>query len=194
MTRSFADQRVDQALLSEVCDDALRAPTAGNTRGTALVVLTAAEDRAAYWEAATDAAWRARSKRFAGMSRAPVIVLVLCEPAAYVERYAAPDKANSDLGDGVDSWPVPYWFGDAAFVAMGLLLGAEAHDLGAAFLGVFRGAATLRDAFAIPPRWELFATVLLGHRDGQDHRSPSLDRTAPRSSRLHFGAFNAPSA
>jgi len=194
MTRSFADRPIDDALLTELCDDALRAPTAGNTRGTALVVLTNAPDRAAYWEASTDAAWRARSARFPGLHRAPVVVLVLCEPAAYVERYAASDKANSGLGDGVEAWPVPYWFGDAAFVAMGLLLGAAAHDLGAAFLGAFRGVDAIKDAFAIPPTWEIFATVLLGHPDGHDHRSASLDRSAPRSSRLHFGAFGARSA
>jgi nitroreductase len=194
MTRSFADRPIDDSLLRELCDDALRAPTAGNTRGTALVVLTDASDRAAYWEAATDAAWRARSARFAGLRRAPTIVLVLCEPTAYVERYAAPDKARSGLGEGADAWPVPYWFGDAAFVAMGLLLGATAHDLGAAFLGAFRGVDAIKDAFAIPPTWELFATVLLGHPDGEDHRSASLDRTAPRTSRLHFGAFGAPTA
>ena len=123
-----------------------------------------------------------------------IIVLVLCEPAAYVERYAASDKANSGLGQGVEVWPVPYWFGDAAFVAMGLLLGAAAHDLGAAFLGAFRGVDAIKEAFAIPPTWELFATVLLGHPDGGDHRSASLDRTVPRSSRLHFGGFSARSA
>ena len=38
------------------------------------------------------------------------------------------------------------------------------------------------------------ATVLLGHPDGGDHRSASLDRTVPRSSRLHFGGFSARSA
>lgn len=189
MTRSFADQPVEPDVLDELCDDALRSPTAGNAQGTAIVLLTSREDRAAYFAAATDAAWRAESRRAPGLQRAGAIALVLCSPEHYVERYAAPDKAASGLGTSAQAWPVPYWTGDAAMVAFALLLGAEANGLGAAFLGAFRNVDAIRSAFAIPPAWALFATVLIGHRDDLDHRSASLERSVPRSTRLHRGRF-----
>ena len=36
-------------------------------------------------------------------------------------------------------WVVPYWYVDAAFATMTLLLGATEAGIGAAFLGNFRG-------------------------------------------------------
>ena len=60
-------------------------------------------------------------------------------PTAYVARYAESDKADPALGEGAHRWPVPYWFGDAAFGVMSVLLGAVDAGLGACLLGAFRG-------------------------------------------------------
>ena len=177
MTRSFADQVIDPALLSKLLEGAMSAPSAGNSRGVQAVVLTG-EARSRYWDAATDEDWRERSRRFAGMSRAGAVVLVLCNPEVYTARYAEEDKASSGLGDEA-AWPVPYWFGDAAFATMALLLGAEAAGLGAAFLGTFRHEDAVLEAIGRHRPGRLFGTVLLGHPDGQDLPSASLTRAVP---------------
>ena len=171
--------------------DALRGPSAGNTRGVAWVVLQG-EETANYWEHATTPDWRAKEPRYPGLSRAPVVALSLCSPATYVERYSETDKDGSGLGSaaagggGESAWTIPYWFGDAAFSAMLLLLGATAAGLGAAFLGNFRGEESLLGALEVPSQWRLFGAVVIGHPDAQDHPSSSLRRRpAPGAGAIH---------
>jgi nitroreductase len=180
MVRSFLPDPLEHPLVDRLLEDSLRAPSAGNTRGVAWIVLEGPET-ARYWDLATDAEWRASSARYPNLSRAPVVALSLCSPTEYVERYDEPDKAGSGLGVGESddpeaAWPVPYWWGDAAMSTMLLLLGATAEGLGAAFLGTFRGEAELLAALGVPVGWRVFGAVLLGHPDGQDRPSPSLER------------------
>ena len=174
MTRSFSAEPVAGEVLDGLLAAALRAPSAGNTQGRDLVVLEGAGQTAAYWEATTDAAWRARSRRFEGMRRAPVVVLAFSDPEAYVERYRAPDKARPDGAEV--TWVVPFWHVDAAYAVQTLLLAAADRGLGAAFLGNFRGEAALKERLGVPGRMAWLGAVLLGHGDGADHRSASLDR------------------
>lgn len=191
MVRSFLPDRLDPALVSELLEDTLRAPSAGNTRGVAWVLLEG-PGTATYWERTTTEEWRRDSGRFPGLSRAPVVALSLCSPAEYVRRYGEPDKAGSGLGpvesgeSGEAGWPVPYWFGDAAFCTMLLLLGATSAGLGAVFLGTFRGERELLNNLGVPDPWRLFGAVLLGRPDGLDQPSPSLARTpTPGAGALH---------
>jgi len=195
MVRSFAATPPDPGVVDGLLADALRAPTAGNTTGTSFVVLEGPGQTATYWEHATTAEWRATSRRWAGLARAPVVALSLTSPGAYVERYGEGDKSGSGLGPpapgggGESAWPVPYWFGDAAFATMTLLLGAVDCGLGACFLGAFRGEADLRGALGVPGGWRLFGAVLIGHPDGSDHRSGSLDRAGDDGPRVHRGRW-----
>ena len=176
MTRAFRGHTPPAAVLDGLLAGALRAPSAGNTQGRDLVVLEGREETGRYWEATTDAGWRARSRRFAGMSRAPVVVLAYSDPAAYADRYAEPDKVRPD-GTDVE-WVVPYWHVDAAFAVMNLLLGATDRGLGAAFLGNFRGEDALGDAVGIPPGRSWLGAVLLGEPDHPD--PPSTSAARPR--------------
>lgn len=199
MVRSFADRPLPEGCVDRLVDGALRAPTAGNTRGTAWIVLEGPAETSRYWLAATDRGWRARSRRWAGLSRAPAVAVALCSPAAYERRYHAPDKRSASGGTvsdadiarerpGVAGWPMPYWVADAAFGTMILLLEATAEGLGACFLGNFRNEKAVLDALGAPEDWRLFGAVALGHPDGADHRSASLDRPGPaRAARLHRG-------
>ena len=141
--------------------EALAAPSAGNTQGREFVVLDGPDQTARYWQATTDADWRARSRRFEGLSRAPVVVLAFSDPDAYVGRYAEPDKARAD-GAEVE-WVVPYWHVDASFAVMTLLLGATDRGIGAAFLGNFRGEEALKEALGVPAGMRWLGAVLLGH-------------------------------
>jgi nitroreductase len=199
MVRSFADRDVELGVVNRLVRDALRSPSAGNTGGTAFLLLAGGDETAQYWRHATTEDWRGRSARFPGLSRAPVILLSLAWPAAYVRRYGEPDKVAAGLGPGSAgaagpvgeaAWPVPYWFGDAAFATMAVLLGAVDTGLGAAFLGNFRGEEPLLGALGVPDGWRLFGAVLLGHPDGNDHRSASLGRQGPRpADRVHRGRW-----
>ena len=218
MVRSFATDPVDPVVLDTVMQAALRAPSAGNTAGTSWVVLEGSTQTALYWECATDQAWRSTSARWPGLRRAPVILLAYTSAEAYVARYAEADKAGSrsrsgsgtGAGAGVGSradsgppeaagpalgldaaeWPVPYWVGDAAFGVMTVLLCAVDAGLGACVLGNFRGEAALAEALGVPADWSLFCAVVLGHPDGHDHPSPSLDRPRPSpDERIHRGSW-----
>lgn len=206
MVRSFSDRPLATSLVEAMLVDALRSPTAGNARGTAWLVLEGADQTATYWAHTTTEEWRRRSRRWPGLSSAPVVALSLASPATYVRRYGETDKAASGLGPpatvrgagneeaadpgGEDAWPVPYWFGDAAFTTMALLLRATAEGLGACFLGNFRGEDRLLPALGVPAEWRLFGAVLLGLATGADPPSGSLSRPAPSpASRVHRGRW-----
>ena len=195
--RSFSDRPVPAQVLERLLHAALRAPTAGNSRGTAWVLLQGTEETSRYWSAATTDAWRATSARWSGLSRAPAVAVSVASPAAYVARYGEPDKvrAAADLGLGASdaAWSVPYWFGDAAFGVMTLLLGATAEGLGGCFLGNFRREHEVLIALDVPAGWRLFGAVALGYPAGDDRRSSSLDRPGPDSgARLHLGRWAGP--
>ena len=183
MTRAFDGTEVDAARLAGLCEDALRAPTAGHARGVTMAVLAGRPGVHRYLAAATDAAWRASSPRADGLALAGGCALVVCDPEAYASRYADDDKVASGLGD-LDRWPVPYWFGDAAFATMALLLLAEADGLASAFLGAFRNEAALLELAGAQGQ-RLFGAVLVGHAAEDQVRSRSLDRPGPtRASRV----------
>jgi nitroreductase len=188
MCRSFSPEPVDQAVLEGILEAALRSPTAGNARGTSWVVLNGPAQTSAYWEATTDAGWREANPEWArGLMRAPVVLLSYSSPNAYLARYSEPDKARSALGSSEAAWAVPYWFGDAAFGVMAVLLCAVDAGLGACVLGNFRGEAALASSLGVPDAWRLFGAVALGS-PGDTHRSRSLDRGVPSASdRVHRG-------
>ena len=174
MTRNFSGRPLGREVVDELLGAALQAPSAGNTQGRELLVLEGAAETAVYWEATTDVAWRARSPRFEGMSRAPVIVLPFADPEAYVARYREADKLPADHREV--EWVVPYWFVDAAFATMALLLSATDRGIGAVFLGNFRGEGTLRAALGVPDGLRCLGAVLLGEASLPDPPSTSAGR------------------
>ena len=189
MVRSFSSDPLDPALVDRLVDAALRSPTAGNTAGTTWVVLEGPAQTAVYFDATTDVAWRAAHHGWSdGLRRAPVVLLAYTSPEAYVSRYGEPDKEASGLGVGIEAWPVPYWYGDAAMGVMAVLLGAVDVGLGACILGAFRGEDTLAERLGVPLPWRLYCAVALGRPDGAGHRSASLERPRPpRADRVHRG-------
>ena len=199
MVRSFSSQQLPPGVAERMLDDALRAPTAGHSCGTAWVLLMGADETGRYWSSTTTPEWRKRSARWEGLSRAPVVALSYTNPSTYVERYGEEDKRRSGLGPAGDggggeaAWAVPYWYGDAAFSVMTLLLAATVEGLGASFLGNFRGEERLAATLGVPTSWRLFGAVALGYPDGGDRRSASLERRRPeRASRIHRGRWAHP--
>ncbi len=176
MVRSFSGRPVPDEVLAKIVAAAAAAPSAGNADGWEAVVVVGPEQTARFWEATTTADWRATSRRWPGLSRAPVVVAIFVNPDAYVARYAEPDKAASGLGTGLDAWPIPYWFVDGGFTVLLMLLAAVDAGLGACFLGNFRGESELRSALDVGDEWRYLGAVLFGEGDGLDTPSVSARR------------------
>lgn len=164
MVRSFTSEPVDPDVVVRLVDLARRAPSAGNTQAVDVVVLAAPEARRRYWDL-TLAQSRRASFRWPGLLVAPVLLLVVVDPEAYVARYGEPDKAGTGLGAGTEAWPVPYWWVDAGAAAQHLLLGAVDAGLGACLFGPFSHEAAVAEAFGVPSGRRIVATIALGHPD-----------------------------
>jgi nitroreductase len=174
MTRNFSDRRLPDGLVDRILADALRAPSAGNTQGAEFVVLEGPTETDRYWQATTDEEWRRNSRRYEGLHRAPVVVLAYADPDRYVRRYQEADKARPDGADV--AWVVPFWFVDVAFATMTVLLRAADEQIGAAFLGNFRGEAELGSVLGVPEHMAWMGAVLLGQPATPDPPSSSLKR------------------
>ncbi len=161
MVRAFADDAVDPAVVDGLIDLARRAPSAGHSQGWAFVVLEGAET-ARYWDVTLPADRRA-GFRWPGLVAAPVLVVALVRPDAWVERYAEPDKAATGLGAGADAWSVPYWWVDGGAAVEHLLLGAVDAGLGACFFGLFGHEQAVLAELGVPEGWRAVGTVALGH-------------------------------
>lgn len=162
MTRAFDATPVEPAIVNDIVDLAARAPSAGKTQGWHVVVLEGA-DTARYWDITLPDERRA-GFRWQRLLDAPVLMIVLADPSAYVERYAEPDKARTGLGVGPEAWPAPYWTIDASMSAMTLLLAAEDRGLGALFFGVFQAEAELRTELSIPDELQIVGAIAMGYR------------------------------
>ena len=182
MTRDFSNRPVDPRLLDGLVDLATRSPSAGRTQGWHVVVLEGAETER-FWSYTMTPEVR-EAFAWPGLLRAPVLMLPLADPDAYVARYGEPDKAATGLGAGVDAWPTPYWTIDASMAVMTLLLAAEDAGLGALLFGVFRGETELRAALGVPASLQLLGAIALGWpADPADDVAPRAGLSAGRRRR-----------
>jgi len=174
MSRSFSDQAVDSAVISSCIDLAARAPSAGKSQGWHVLLLEN-EATQRYWDVALPAE-RREGFAFPLLFHAPVIVLSMCDPTAYLERYSEPDKRATGLGSGRDKWPAPYWTIDASFATMTFLLALEDVKLGALFFA-HSNEAGLRQEFKIPDHIEILGTIAIGHEiKGPKRQGRSAER------------------
>lgn len=178
MVRAFDPRPVPADVLDRVLDLARRVPAAGNTQGLDLVVLEGPEQTARYWDA-TLPGHRRSGFPWPRLLDAPVLVVPVGHPDAYVQRYAEPDKAHSGLGAGEDAWPVPYWYVDTSFAAMVALLAAVDGGLGACFFGQFEHEAAVKAALGIPADRAPVGTIALGYAAAEGDR-PSSSASRPR--------------
>jgi nitroreductase len=177
MVRRFDGRQPPREVLDGVLACALRAPSAGFAQGVDLVVLDDAEQLDRFWRVTTDPArWR---RPLGARSGAPLVVLVLSSRAAYLARYAEPDKAGLGL-DVEEGWPLPYWDLDAAMAAMLLLLAAVDAGLGGWFFGVFHGERRLLRELGVPEGHRLVGAVALGYPAPGEHPVGSATRRRRR--------------
>ena len=186
MVRDFEDRPLSAEVTERILANGLRVPSAGFTQGTELLVLENAGDRARYWDACLPAERRS-TFRWMGLLRAPLLVVPMACRQAYMERYALPDKARPG-SEGPASWDVPYWYVDAAFSAMAILLSAVDAGLGALFFRVFRPDA-LKAEFEVPDRFHPVGAIAVGHTRPHE-ASPSAARgRRPASDAVHRGRW-----
>ena len=191
MTRNFDPRRLDRPLLEELCLLARRAPSAGFAQGAELIILEGPEAVGGFWELTLPAAERA-GFAWPGLLNAPALVLPAADSRRYLARYRESDKAGgspSGLGESPESWPVPYWLIDCAFVVENLLLAAADRGLGTLFFGLFRGESAVRSALGVPDGVELLGAVALGW-PAPDRSSGSLGRGwRDPGEILHWGSW-----
>jgi nitroreductase len=175
MCRSFGSEPLDGEVVGRVLAAATRAPAAGNSDGLDLLVLTGPGETGRYWDV-TLPPDRRPDFRWPGLLRAPLLVIPVADPGAYVARYGEADKVGTGLGDGAGRWPVPYWTVDAAFAAMLMQLAALDEGLGVLFFGLFGHARAVMEAFGVPDGREPIGVLAIGVPDGSDDRGRSTDR------------------
>ncbi len=92
MVRRYRSDPVPVALLEAVLAAALRGPSAGFSQGFGFLALDRPADVAAFRAAATPA--EDAGNWFCANFEAPAVVLALSNKAAYLDRYAQPDKGR----------------------------------------------------------------------------------------------------
>ena len=188
MVRNYTSEPVDPAALDRILAAGRRAPSAGNTQGTELVVLVGAAETARYWDR-TLPADRRPSFRWPGLLAAPVLIIPCAHAEAYVERYAEADKARPGLGEGVDGWPVPYWHVDAGMACMAMLLAVVDEGLGALFFGVFEHEAAVREELGIPAGYQPVGAIAVGHPAPDEPGRSAARGRRPADEVIHRGRW-----
>ncbi|HET6168179.1 MAG TPA: nitroreductase family protein [Marmoricola sp.] len=191
MVRNYSDEPVDPAIVDRALRNATHAPSAGFSQGWAFLLLDTPDAVASWWEASTDPESLARPDSWlAGMMRAPVVIVPCSSKAAYLDRYAEPDKGWTDRAE--ERWPMPFWHMDAAMASLLILQTAVDAGLGGCFFGIpVERTDAVRDAFGIDPDFDPVGVITLGHRAGDSGApgSPARRRRAPLTDVVHRGRW-----
>ncbi|WP_406026534.1 nitroreductase family protein [Nocardioides sp. NBC_00850] len=188
MVRNYTSDPVDPAVIDKILHNATRAPSAGFSQGWGFLVLDTPEDVRRYWEATADDvaspdAW------LTGMMQAPVIVIPCSSKAAYLDRYAQPDKGWTDRDEA--HWPMPFWHMDTAMATMLILQTVVDEGLGALYFGIPpESDAAVRKAFDIPDAFDPIGAVTIGHpASGGAKGSPTRRKRTPLEDVVHRGRW-----
>ena len=191
MIRNYAETPVDRAVVDRALGNATRAPSAGFSQGWAFLVLDTPDDVRRWWATTADPAdLEDPDDWLTGMMRAPVVIVPCSSKAAYLERYAEPDKGWTDRDEA--RWPMPFWHMDAAMASLLILQTAVDEGLGSCFFGIppDRDRA-VREEFGIPDAYDPVGVITIGHRveDTGNAGSPARRRRRPLEGVVHRGGW-----
>jgi nitroreductase len=173
MVRTFEGRPVQAEALDRILGHGRRAPSAGFSQGFEFLVLSGPEETATFWDAATS-----DEPVLEGVRAAPVLIIPFASKGAYLDRYAEEDKGWQDRDEA--RWPVPFWYIDAGFASMLMLLSAVNEGLSALFFGLFPPTIPrVKEAFGVPEEWDPIGAIALGHGASVDPVRSSRD-TRPR--------------
>ncbi|WP_406333822.1 nitroreductase family protein [Streptomyces sp. NBC_00203] len=83
--------------------------------------------------------------------------------AAYLERYAEPDKGWEDRAEA--RWPAPYWYIDTGMAALLMPLSAIDEGLDACFFGIMpEHLLPFRAEFGVPEAYDPIGGITIGYR------------------------------
>ena len=190
MIREYADTPVDPAVVDRALANAVRAPSAGLQPGLGVPGARPAPPTSTASGRSPPTPGELPDSWLAGMQTAPVVVIPCSSKAAYLGRYAEPDKGWTDEDEA--RWPVPFWHMDAAMASLLILLTAVDEGLGSCFFGIPpEHEAAVRDAFGIPPEFDPVGAITLGHRapDEAPSGSATTRRRKPQTDVVHRGSW-----
>lgn len=173
MVRRCGPGPLDDEVVEDLVDLALRAPSAGWSQGQAFVVVRDEARRAAITEAAGEPDYLARGFD-PWLSSAPVLLVPCADERAYRQRYGAEDKTS-----GPADWDVPYWWLDLGAAVQNLLLLATEAGLAAGFLGA-HAVAGLAGLLDLPAGVHPAGVVTLGQRPGDEPGPTTSERRGRR--------------
>ena len=193
MVRDYTTDPVDPAVVERALAHAHRAPSAGNSAGWGFVVLDTPASVRTFWAASTDDV-DAPDRWLAGMMRAPVVVVPCSVKAAYLDRYAQPDKARARLGEYDESrWAMPYWHLDTAMASLLVLQSVTDAGLGSCFFGLVPGrVGAVRRLIGLDEStddpWPVGA-ITIGHPAAPAAAHRSARRRTPWTEAVHRGRW-----
>ncbi len=183
---------VEAEALDRILAAALRAPTAGHTQGVTLLALDGPDEVACYWRVTAGEPSEADDRWLRGMRTAPVLVTVWTSKAAYLDRYAQPDKGWTDREES--RWTAPYWWVDAGMAAMNVLLAVVDEGLAACFFGVPADRHdAVRSQLGVPDDQLCVGVMAIGHRAQQagDRGSAATRPKLDPDVRIRRGRWNS---
>lgn len=189
MCRNYTSDPVDPEVIDRALHNATRAPSAGFSQGWGFLVLDTPEDVGRYW-AATSSDVEQPDAWLRGMMRAPVVIVPCSSKAAYLSRYAQPDKGWTDRDEA--RWPMPFWHMDAAMASLLVLQTATDAGLGSCFFGIPpERLDAVRTTFGIDTAFDPVGVITLGHPAEATGAagSPSRRRRKPIDKVVHRGGW-----
>ncbi|MEV0606512.1 nitroreductase family protein [Polymorphospora rubra] len=187
MVRTYTDRPVPPDVVDRIVHNALRAPSAGFSQGWGFLVLDNADDIARFRDAARPE--QDPQNWFAANVQAPLLIVAHSNKDAYLDRYAQPDKGQTDRSEA--RWPAPYWDIDTGMASLLMLLTAVDAGLGACFFGISPDRIdTYREAFGVPAHYAPIGAVSIGYSD-----EPPRDlrgRRRPTADVVHRGNWGQP--
>jgi len=187
MIRNYRAEPVDPGSLERIIDAARRAPSAGNSQGQYLVVVTEQQTRTRIAELGNEQHYVAQGMP-PWMSTAPVHVVVCVREDDYHERYREPDKVGSDGAEM--EWPVPYWWVDAGATMMLVLLGAVNEGLSAGVFGSHRMKG-LKELLDIPADVVPIGIITIGHAASRATTGSAARGRRPATQTVHRERWGA---
>jgi nitroreductase len=161
MHRSFLPDPVEPEVVERIARIVRRAPSAGFSQGTSVVVVTDEALRREIAERSGEASYVAEGwPPF--MSTAPVHLVVCVDEGAYHRRYTEPDKLEVGGGQEI-RWPVPFWWIDAGCALMLVLLAAIDEGLATALWGDPHQDDWLPDLLGLPAGVLPLGITAVGH-------------------------------
>lgn len=185
MVRRYDPSRsVPPDVVDRIVRNALQAPSAGFSQGWGFLVLDTRHDVARFRSAVTPE--QNADRWFAAEVEAPLVIVPHSNKDAYLDRYAQPDKGQTDRSE--DLWPAPYWDIDTGFASLLMLLTAVDADLGACFFGIPPArTAAYRAEFRVPVEFTPIGAISIGYP--AEPVASHSEKRKPIEETVHRGAW-----